>query len=88
MASCGGWRSRADDQPQEQLAPVPRVQIIPLGTLTPADSVALLRKHRPDLPENDANLAAIAAELGCLPLALHWRGAIWRAIDTLPSVVR
>ena len=51
------------------------VQTIALGTLPPADSVVLLRKYRPDLSASDADLAAIAAELGYLPLALHLAGS-------------
>jgi tetratricopeptide (TPR) repeat protein len=47
----------------------------PLGVLSRAESIALLRKHRPDLLEGDADLAAIAAELGDLPLALHLAGS-------------
>jgi hypothetical protein len=51
------------------------VQGIALGTLAPAESLALLRKHRPDLPEGDPALAAIAETLGHLPLALHLAGS-------------
>jgi tetratricopeptide (TPR) repeat protein len=50
------------------------VRAISLGNLTPAESVALLHRHRPDLAEDDPDLAAIAAELGNLPLALHLAG--------------
>jgi hypothetical protein len=44
-----------------------------LGVLNRAESVALLRKHRPDLTQSEAG--AIAAELGDLPLALHLAGS-------------
>lgn len=44
----------------------------PLGVLARAESIALLRKHRPDL--DDAYAEAIAHELGDLPLALHLAG--------------
>lgn len=39
------------------------------------DSIALLRKHRPDLTPDDPILDAIAAEVGDLPLALHLAGS-------------
>ncbi|HEV2546015.1 MAG TPA: tetratricopeptide repeat protein [Stellaceae bacterium] len=51
------------------------VQPLPLGVLSRGASVALLRKHRPDLSEDDPDLAAIAEELGYLPLALHLAGS-------------
>ncbi len=51
------------------------VTALPLGVLGRPQSVELLRKHRPDLPPDDADLAAIAAELGGLPLALHLAGS-------------
>ena len=43
--------------------------------LARTESVALLRKHRPDLAADDPALDAIAAELGDLPLALHLAGS-------------
>lgn len=46
-----------------------------LGVLSRTESVSLLRKHRPDLNENDAYLEAIAETLGDLPLALHLAGS-------------
>jgi tetratricopeptide (TPR) repeat protein len=49
------------------------VQALPLGVLSRAESVALLRKFRPELAEDDAK--AIAEELGDLPLALHLAGS-------------
>jgi hypothetical protein len=51
------------------------VQALALDTLTPGESVTLLRKHRDDLREDDPDLAALAAELGHLPLALHLAGS-------------
>jgi tetratricopeptide (TPR) repeat protein len=51
------------------------VQPLPLGILERAESLALLRKFRSDLPPDDADLDAIAAELGDLPLALHLAGS-------------
>ena len=51
------------------------VQMLPLGVLTAAESVALLHQHRPDLAANDPELAKIAATLGHLPLALHLAGS-------------
>ncbi len=42
-----------------------------LGTLARAQSIALLRRGRPDLSANDANLDAIADALGDLPIALR-----------------
>ncbi len=52
------------------------VQALPLGVLSRAESVALLRKFRPDLADGDAH--AIAKELGDLPLALHLAGSYLR----------
>ncbi len=49
------------------------VQALPLGVLNRTESIALLRKQRPDLAE--ADLDPIAAELGDLPLALHMAGS-------------
>lgn len=51
------------------------VQPHPLGVLSRSESMTLLLKFRPDLAETDPNLAAIAAELGDLPLALHLAGS-------------
>ncbi len=47
---------------------------LPLQTLARGDSIALLRRHRPDLAADDRDLDAIAAELGDFPLALHLAG--------------
>jgi hypothetical protein len=51
------------------------VQALPLGILQRGESLALLRHHRPDLSADEADLDAIAAELGDLPLALHLAGS-------------
>ena len=51
------------------------VRALRLGVLSPRESVDLLRGHRTDLPPDDQDLAAIAKELGCLPLALHLAGS-------------
>ncbi len=59
--------------------PLLGVQPLHLGVLNRQESVALLRKHRPDLLADDADLDAIAEELGDLPLALHLAGSfLWR----------
>ncbi|MCX6050734.1 MAG: tetratricopeptide repeat protein [Chloroflexi bacterium] len=51
------------------------VQRLPLALLPRAESIRLLHKFRPDLPESAPDLAAIAEELGDLPLALHLAGS-------------
>lgn len=66
------------------------VQMLPLGVLSREESIHLLGKHRPDLPADDADLDAIAAELGDLPLALHLAGSFLakyrRVVTPAPSV--
>jgi tetratricopeptide (TPR) repeat protein len=52
------------------------VQALQLRVLRRADSVALLRKFRPDLADGEADV--IAEELGDLPLALHLAGSFLR----------
>ncbi len=49
------------------------VQALPLGVLRRAESLALLRKFRPDLADDEVD--AIAEEVGDLPLALHLAGS-------------
>jgi tetratricopeptide (TPR) repeat protein len=49
------------------------VDALHLGVLRRAESIALLRKHRPDLADVDAE--AIASALGDHPLALHLAGS-------------
>jgi tetratricopeptide (TPR) repeat protein/transcriptional regulator with XRE-family HTH domain len=51
------------------------VQTLSIDVLRREDSIALLRKHRPDLMPDDPILDAIAAEVGDLPLALHLAGS-------------
>jgi tetratricopeptide (TPR) repeat protein len=53
--------------------PVLGVEALPLDVLPRAESMLLLRKHRPDVV-HDAQLQAIAEEVGDLPLALHVAG--------------
>ena len=53
------------------------VQALPLDVLERSASIALLRKHRPDLSAEQAG--AIASELGDLPLALHLAGGFLAA---------
>jgi len=48
------------------------------------ESVELLLKHRNDLKSDDANLDAIAEELGDLPLALHMAGNFLRLYRHAP----
>lgn len=51
------------------------VTAVSLQELSPAVSLALLQRYRPDLSHDDPGLAALAAELGGLPLALHLAGS-------------
>ena len=61
------------------------ITALPLGVLSRAESIALLRKHRPDLTEDDPALDAIAAELGDLPLALHLAGSFLETYRDSPT---
>ena len=61
------------------------VTTLPLGVLSRAESIALLRKHRPDLTEDDLDLDAIAAEVGDLPLALHLAGSFLETYRDSPT---
>jgi tetratricopeptide (TPR) repeat protein len=61
------------------------VTALPLGVLSRAESIALLRKHRPDLAEDDPALDAIAEELGDLPLALHLAGSFLETYHDSPT---
>ena len=47
----------------------------PLGRLSRAESLTLLRRHRPDCPPDDPGLDGIADMLGDLPLALELAGS-------------
>ncbi|MBV9790097.1 MAG: tetratricopeptide repeat protein, partial [Chloroflexi bacterium] len=60
---------------RQQWSPALGVQALHIEVLPRPESIALLRKFRPDLAEDDADLNAIAAELGDLPLALHLAGS-------------
>jgi tetratricopeptide (TPR) repeat protein len=51
------------------------VEALRLDILPRPESVALLRKFRPELAADDPGLDAIAVELGDLPLALHLAGS-------------
>jgi tetratricopeptide (TPR) repeat protein/transcriptional regulator with XRE-family HTH domain len=51
------------------------VQSLRLETLPRPESVALLRRFRPDLPAGETGLHDVAAEVGDLPLALHLAGS-------------
>lgn len=52
-----------------------RLKAFPLKELPLADSVQLLHAYTPELQTSDADFAAIATELGNLPLALHLAGS-------------
>ena len=61
------------------------VQALALGTLARPESVALLRSYAPAPDSRDDDLAAVAAEVGDLPLALHLAGSFlsrYRAVVT------
>lgn len=51
------------------------VWTLPLPSLPRLQSLELLRRHCPDLSNDDPSLIAIAAELDDLPLALHLAGS-------------
>lgn len=51
------------------------VEPLSLDILPRSESVALLRKFRPELAAEDPDLDAICSELGDLPLALHLAGS-------------
>src|SRR5258708_13995407 len=52
-----------------------RLKMLPLSELQLADSVQLLHAYTPELQASDSDFAAIATELGNLPLALHLAGS-------------
>ena len=60
-------------------SPTLGVTALPLDLLPRPDSVELLRRYLPDVVADGPGLAAIAAELGDLPLALHLAGSYLRA---------
>ena len=51
------------------------LKTLPLGELEPKESIQLLHSYTPGLQASDADFAAIATELGNLPLALHLAGS-------------
>jgi tetratricopeptide (TPR) repeat protein/transcriptional regulator with XRE-family HTH domain len=59
---------------RSQWSPTLGVKALPLDLLPRPDSIELLRRYRPDLASDDADLDAIADEMGDLPLALHLSG--------------
>ena len=61
------------------------VQSVPISTLPRPASIELLRKFRPDVPQEDPALLAIAAELGDLPLALHLAGSFLERYAEAPD---
>jgi tetratricopeptide (TPR) repeat protein len=61
------------------------VKVIALKELHRKESLELLSKHRPDLPEGDPDLGAVAEELGDLPLAVDLAG---RYLARYRSVVK
>ncbi len=61
------------------------VQALALDVLPRAKSIALLCTFRSDLSADNSNLAAIAAELGDLPLALHLIGSFLKLYATTPA---
>jgi hypothetical protein len=64
------------------------VQLFRLDVLARPESIALLRQHRSDLAEDDADLNTIAANLGDLLLALHLAGKFlerYQYAVTLPA---
>jgi tetratricopeptide (TPR) repeat protein len=60
------------------------IAALSLDVLPRDQSIALLRRFRPELPADDPDLSAIAAELGDLPLALHLAGSYLRRYQAAP----
>jgi tetratricopeptide (TPR) repeat protein len=60
------------------------VATLPLRELRRAESVAMLRSYRPDLLAESADIDALAAELGDLPLALHLAGSYLEVYQHTP----
>lgn len=58
--------------------PFSNLQVVPLGPISEAQGVALLRRFERDPTYSDEALAALYSELGGLPLALHLAGALLR----------
>ena len=61
------------------------VQSVQISTLPRPASIELLRKFRPDIPQEDPALSDIAAELGDLPLALHLAGSFLERYAEAPD---
>ncbi len=61
------------------------VQSLQISTLPRAASLELLRRFRPDVPQEDPALSAVAAELGDLPLALHLAGSFLQRYAKAPD---
>ena len=61
------------------------VQSLQIGILPRPASLELLRRFRPDVPQEDPDLSAIAAELGDLPLALHLAGSFLERYAQAPE---
>jgi tetratricopeptide (TPR) repeat protein len=61
------------------------VHPVQISTLPRPASIELLRKFRPEVPQEDPALSAIAAELGDLPLALHLAGSFMERYTEAPD---
>ncbi len=61
------------------------VQSVQISTLPRPASVELLRKFRPDVPQEDPTLSDIADNLGDLPLALHLAGSFLERYAEAPE---
>ncbi|HXM54800.1 MAG TPA: tetratricopeptide repeat-containing protein [Candidatus Dormibacteraeota bacterium] len=72
--SSGGCRVLVTSR-RAHWSPTLGVTALPLDLLPRPDSIALLRRYRPDLPADDPVLDALGHELGDLPLALHLAGS-------------
>jgi hypothetical protein len=67
------------------------VKVMTLDMLRRMEGMALLGKHRPDLPEDNSDFNAIAKELGDLPLAVDLAGrylARYRSVVTPGDYLR
>ena len=72
----GGCRVLATSR-QATWSPTLNIRLLPIDTLEPEEGLQLLQNYLPNC-EADAELRAIAEELGCLPLALHLAGNFMR----------
>jgi hypothetical protein len=64
---------------RSEWSPTLGVTALPLDLLPRHDSIALLRRYRPDLALDHPGLDVIVHDLGDLPLALHLAGGYLRA---------